>query len=103
MEGMPAPPGRDRRAVLKWFIENYPMGEEEREKMMRLYEENEKKQLNSLDDLKFLPRHFGVAIMRIAMGACRQSEEAPGQTMFPDVLLEKHCVFPLFVGVSMFI
>lgn len=98
-ESIVAPPGNDPKAVLKWFIEHYPMGAEEQEKMMRLYEENEKKPLANLDDLKFLPRHYGVAIMRIATGQhAYNPEEAPGQTMFPDTLLDKHCVFPLFCG-----
>ncbi len=99
VENMPAPPSGDPRAVLKWFVEHYPMSGEEREKMTRLYEENEKKPLTCLDDLKFLPRHYGVAIMRIATGQLAYNpEEAPGQSMFPDTLLDKHCVFPLFCG-----
>jgi type II secretory ATPase GspE/PulE/Tfp pilus assembly ATPase PilB-like protein len=99
LESMVAPPGSDPRAVLKWFIEHYPMPAEEREKMMRLYEENEKKPLTCLDDLKFLPRHYGVAVMRVATAHhAYNPEEAPGQTMFPDSLLDKHCVFPLYCG-----
>lgn len=99
VEHIVPPPGKDPRAVLKWFIEHYPHPDDEREKMMRLYEENEKKSIVSLDDLKFLPRHYGVAIMRIATGQhAYNPEEAPGQTMFPDTLLDKHCVFPLFCG-----
>jgi type II secretory ATPase GspE/PulE/Tfp pilus assembly ATPase PilB-like protein len=75
------------------------MSAEEREKMKRLLEENEKKPLTCLDDLKFLPRHYGVAVMRIATGHhAYNPEEAPGQTMFPDSLLDKHCVFPLYCG-----
>jgi type II secretory ATPase GspE/PulE/Tfp pilus assembly ATPase PilB-like protein len=99
VENMVPPPGNDPRAVLKWFNEHYPLGAEEREKMARLYEENEKKPLACLDDLKFLPRHYGVAIMHIATGQFAYNpEEAPGQSMFPDTLLDKHCVFPLFSG-----
>ena len=99
LEQAPMPPSNDPRAALKWFIEHYPLAAEEKEKMLRLYEENEKKPLNCLDDLKFLPRHYGVAMMRIATGLpCYNPEEAPGQTMFPDALLDKHCVFPLFCG-----
>lgn len=99
IEHMVPPPGNDPRGVLRWFVEHYPLPDEEREKMLRLYEENEKKPLNSLDDLKFLPRHFGVAVMRIASGHLAYNpEEAPGQTMFPDTLLDKHTVFPLYCG-----
>ena len=99
LERVVMPSGGEPRMALKWFIESYPLQPEEREKMMRLYEENEKKPLNSLDDLKFLPRHYGVAIMRIATGQhAYNPEEGPGQNMFPDSLLDKHCVFPLFCG-----
>jgi len=99
IEHMVPPPGNDPRGVFRWFIEHYPLAEEEKEKMHRLYEENEKKPFNSLDDLKFLPRHFGVAVMRIASGHLAYNpEEAPGQTMFPDTLLDKHTVFPLYCG-----
>ena len=99
IEKMVPPPGNDPRAVLRWFIEHYPLSEEEREKMLRLFEENEKKPLATLDDLKFLPRHYGVAVMRIATGQYAYNpEEAPGQSMFPDTLLDKHCVFPLYCG-----
>ncbi|HEX2746659.1 MAG TPA: GspE/PulE family protein, partial [Verrucomicrobiales bacterium] len=99
VEHITPPPVGDVKAVLKWFIENYPHVGDEKEKMLRLYEENEKKPLTNLDDLKFLPRHYGVAIMRIATGMhAYNPEEAPGQTMFPDALLDKHCVFPLYCG-----
>jgi type II secretory ATPase GspE/PulE/Tfp pilus assembly ATPase PilB-like protein len=98
VENLPLP-GKEPRAALRWFIENYPLSSEEQEKMMRLYEENEKKPLNNLEDLKFLPRHYGVAVMRMATGQLAYNpEEAPGQTMFPDTLLDKHCVFPLYCG-----
>ena len=99
LEHIVPPPGNDPRAVFRWFIEHYPQSEEEKEKLTRLYEENEKKPLASLDDLKFLPRHIGVAIMRVATGQhAYNPEEAPGQSMFPDTLLDKHTVFPLFCG-----
>ncbi len=82
-----------------WFVEKYPMSEDEREKMQRLVEEHGGKPLKSLEDLKFLPRHYGVAMMRLASGAqIYNPEEAPGQNLFPDTLLDKHNVFPLFCG-----
>ena len=89
----------DLNAAFSWFVESYPMSADDREKMQRLLEENGKKALNHIDDLKFLPRHYGVCIMRLATGAqIYNPEEAPGQNMFPDTLLEKHNVFPLYCG-----
>ncbi len=89
----------DLNAAFSWFVEQYPMSQDDREKMQRLLEEHGKKAFQTIDDLKFLPRHYGVCIMRLATGAqIYNPEEAPGQSMFPDTLLEKHNVFPLFCG-----
>jgi type II secretory ATPase GspE/PulE/Tfp pilus assembly ATPase PilB-like protein len=99
IEQLPAAPTGDAKAALHWFIGHYPLSPDEKEKMERLYEENENKQLNTLEDLKFLPRHYGAAILRIANGQhIFNPEEAPGQSMFPDTLLDKHTVFPLHCG-----
>ncbi len=99
VENLPAPPVGEPKAALRWFTENYPLSQDEKEKMMRLYEENENKPLASLDDLKFLPRHYNAAILRIATGQLAfNPEEAPSQNMFPDTLLDKHTVFPLYCG-----
>lgn len=91
--------GGDLNAAFTWFVEHYPMSVDDREKMRRLLDEQGKKAFQTMDDLKFLPRHYGVCIMRLATGAqIYNPEEAPGQSMFPDSLLEKHNVFPLFCG-----
>ena len=89
----------DLNAAFSWFTAHYPMSPDDREKMQRLLDEHGKKPLQLIDDLKFLPRHYGVCIMRLATGVpIYNPEEAPGQTMFPDTLLEKHNVFPLYCG-----
>ena len=100
VEAMTPPPrGGDLKAVARWFTEHYPMTAEEREKMVRLLDENDKKPFQTLDDVKFLPRHYGVAFMRLTTGQhAYNPEEAPGQQMFPDTLLDKHTVYPLFCG-----
>jgi hypothetical protein len=95
----PPPEGGEPKAVLGWFINNYPLIGDEKEKLQKLLEENSKKPLQSLDDLKFLPRHYGAAILRIATGQqAYNPEEAPSQSVFPDALLEKHMVYPLYCG-----
>ncbi len=96
---LPDPPKGDLKGVTKWFIDNYPLTGEEKEKLIRLYDENDKKAWNGLDDLKFLPRHYGVAMLKLATGQLIYNpEESPSQAVFPDALLEKHSVYPLFCG-----
>jgi type II secretory ATPase GspE/PulE/Tfp pilus assembly ATPase PilB-like protein len=91
--------GGDLNAAFSWFTAEFPMSQDDREKMQRLLEEHGKKAFHTMDDLKFLPRHYGVCVMRLATGAqIYNPEEAPGQSMFPDTLLEKHNVFPLYCG-----
>ncbi len=98
---IPAPPG-DLGGVFKWFCEFYPFSSpEEKEKMVRLQAENAEKSFQRLDDLAFLPRHFGVALWHLATGApVFNPEQAPAQSLFPAELLEKHTVYPLFIGDS---
>ena len=95
---LPPPPSEDGlKAVLDWFITSYPMADVEREKLKKLVEERGSKPVNGLDDLKFLPRHYGVAIIALHTPGQQiyNPEEAPGQSLFPDSLLEKHNVYPL--------
>lgn len=96
------PPNKDSgiKGVVDWFITSYPMGDVEREKLKKLVEERGNKPFNGMDDLKFLPRHYGVAIMALHNPELKvfNPEEAPGQTSFPDALLEKHNVYPLHVS-----
>lgn len=95
---MPAPPSEaGLKSVLDWYVANYPMSDIEREKLKKLVDERGPKPYNGLDDLKFLPRHLGIAILAMQSPGLQvyNPEEAPGQTVFPDALLEKHNVYPL--------
>ncbi|CAN5332587.1 hypothetical protein BH23VER1_BH23VER1_06400 [soil metagenome] len=95
----PPPEGTDFRSILDWFISTYPFSDDERQKMERLAQENASKPLQSIENLGFLPRHYPAAMMHWLTGdPCYNPEEAPGQDFFPDALLEKHGVFPLFCG-----
>jgi type II secretory ATPase GspE/PulE/Tfp pilus assembly ATPase PilB-like protein len=49
--------------------------------------------------LKTLPSGFGAALRHLCTGdACFNATLAPKQKAFPETLLEKHAVFPLYVG-----
>ena len=97
---VPPPEGADLAGMFSWFVEHYPFAsDEDAERMRRLYEENKDKPLKRLDDLLFLPRHYGVALYHLATGALVFNPEmAPAQNLFPPELLEKHSVYPLHIG-----
>lgn len=95
---LPAPPSEAGiKEVVDWFLKTYPMPDVDREKLQKLIDERGPKPYTGLDDLKFLPRHYGVAIVALQNPGLSvyNPEEAPGQSIFPDALLEKHNVYPL--------
>ncbi len=99
IRNLPAPPRGDVKEVTKWFATHYPLTGEEKEKYTKLIEENDTKPWNTLDDVKFLPRHYGAAMIRIAtMQKVFNPEEAPSQSVFPEALLEKHTCYPVYCG-----
>ncbi|MCB1096744.1 MAG: type II/IV secretion system protein [Verrucomicrobiae bacterium] len=99
-EGMPAPPQTGKVAdVMNWFLQYYPQSDRDREKFRKLIAENDDCDFSNLAGLKFLPRHYGAAFLSLATGhPVYNPEEAPAQTHFPDGLLEKHNVYPVFCG-----
>ncbi|MFN0128796.1 MAG: GspE/PulE family protein [Verrucomicrobiales bacterium] len=96
----PPPKDLDVAGVFAWFVENYPFAnEEEADRMRRLFDENKEKPMRRLEDLQFLPRHYGVALLHMATGVpVFNPEMAPSQNLFPPELLEKHSVYPLHIG-----
>lgn len=102
-EGTLTPPPREDglAAVCEWFVEHYPFADEvEREKMRKLFaDQPEGKKYTRPESLDFLPRHYGVALYHVATGTpVGNPELAPAQDRFPAQLLEKHTVYPLFLG-----
>jgi type II secretory ATPase GspE/PulE/Tfp pilus assembly ATPase PilB-like protein len=93
----PPPSDAGLKDVLDWFLASYPMPDVERDKLQKLIAERGNKPYAGLDDLKFLPRHYGLAIAALQSPGLQvyNPEEAPGQSIFPDALLEKHNVYPL--------
>jgi type II secretory ATPase GspE/PulE/Tfp pilus assembly ATPase PilB-like protein len=92
--------GSTPETVLKWLLAVYPFRDDER----HLLEES----LDSLSgvaaahvmSIKTLPAGFTAALRHLCTAdACFNASLAPRQKEFPDALLEKHAVYPLFSGV----
>ena len=88
--------GQNPISIIEWFIDNYPLSLDDRQKWKSLIRENEGNEILSPKDYKGLPRHYGVAFFKLFKNIqCFNPEEAPPQSLFPEQLLEKHVVYPL--------
>jgi type II secretory ATPase GspE/PulE/Tfp pilus assembly ATPase PilB-like protein len=84
---------------LKWLLSEYPFGEEERKRLEGCLEPLSAVAPNHVIGLKSLPPGYGAALRHLCTGeAVFNAALAPRQGEFPDTLLEKHGVFPLFIG-----
>lgn len=97
---LPPPPRESLAEVTQWFLEHYPFSsDDERERLRALYAENGDKPLKKPQDLGFLPKHYGVALHHIATAQpVFNPEQAPAQSLYPAELLDKHGVYPLYIG-----
>lgn len=83
--------------VLKWMIDAYPLSKSEREKLAGCEPAFGNIDMRRASDYKHLPRDFGVAFSFMTSGRPVFAPElAPMQDFFPDNLLEKHTVFPMY-------
>ncbi len=95
----PPPTTSTPHSIVDWFVANYPLGEAEKEKWEGLIADNQTIDIQRPSDYKGLPKHFGVAfVYLLSRQPCFNPEEAPAQSTFPDQLLEKHIVYPMFEG-----
>jgi type II secretory ATPase GspE/PulE/Tfp pilus assembly ATPase PilB-like protein len=86
--------------ALRWLLENYPFRDEEREKLQSALESLSGVSATHVLASKSLPPGFGPALRHICTGeAVFNASLAPRQSDFPDSLLEKHSVFPVYCGV----
>jgi type II secretory ATPase GspE/PulE/Tfp pilus assembly ATPase PilB-like protein len=93
------PPGPSPENALKWLLSEYPFRDDERERLQGCLEPLSAVAAANVVGLKSLPPGFGAALRRLCTGdAVFNPALAPRQSEFPDALLEKHGVFPLFVG-----
>ena len=86
----------------KWLLEKYPYEPADITKLTGFYEDQKGKS----DDLgithfNVVQRNMGIALHHLVSG-CRDyvysASEAPRQSFFPIPLLERHNVYPLFIG-----
>ncbi len=100
------PPSRDLEPsatperALRWLLENYPFSVDERERLSSALESLSGVSANHIVSVKSLPSGYGSALRHLCTGeTVFNASLAPRQSAFPEALLEKHSVFPLFVGV----
>jgi type II secretory ATPase GspE/PulE/Tfp pilus assembly ATPase PilB-like protein len=85
--------------LLKWLLKEYPFENDTRAKLEGCLPALSGLGFDQLASVKSLPSNFGPALRRLSTGdSCFNAEHAPPQTMFPETLLEKHGVYPLFIG-----
>jgi type II secretory ATPase GspE/PulE/Tfp pilus assembly ATPase PilB-like protein len=91
--------GSSPEAALRWLLAEYPFREEERERLTKALESLSGVAANHVIPVKALPAGYGAALRYLCTGeAVFNASLAPRQSTFPETLLEKHSVFPLFVG-----
>lgn len=100
---MPAPVPLDKgcspETALKWLLAGYPFSEEERNRLTGVLETLAGIGAAHIVGAKSLPSGLGGALRHLCTGEkVFNAALAPRQSSFPESLLEKHAVFPLFVG-----
>ncbi len=85
-----------------WLIENYPFETNLSERLSMLYSEAAQRSGRlEREDYNAMMPSLGVALQYLLDGPlllCYNPDEAPKQERFPAPLLEKHNVYPLYVG-----
>jgi len=92
--------GTSPEHALKWLLAEYPFREEERNQLQEALESLSGVAAAHVMSIKTLPTGFNTALRHLCTGdLCFNATLAPRQKEFPDNLLEKHAVYPLFSGV----
>jgi len=86
----------------EWLMEHYPFEPAEVTKMQGFYE-SQKEKHPKLEPSHFnsVMRNLGPALQHLVSGGralCFSASEAQRQTFFPLPLLERHTVYPLYIG-----
>ncbi|MCA1962514.1 MAG: GspE/PulE family protein [Prosthecobacter sp.] len=103
-EGMEAPHFDEMglEGTFEWLLEHYPYDEAEATKLRGFYEsQKEKNPRLGINHFNIVQRNLGVALnYMVTRGRdlCFSAAEAPRQNFFPLPLLERHNVYPLYIG-----
>jgi type II secretory ATPase GspE/PulE/Tfp pilus assembly ATPase PilB-like protein len=94
------PAGASPETAFKWLLQEYPYREDELKRLTESLETLSGVAANHVMQAKSLPPGYGTALRHLCTGElCFTPWLAPRQTGFPETLLEKHAIFPLFIGV----
>jgi len=86
--------------ALKWLLADYPFSDDERGRLTGILATMSGIGATHIIGAKSLPAGLGAALRYLCTGEkVFDASLAPRQSAFPEILLEKHSVFPLFVGV----
>lgn len=92
----------DLEGVFQWLLQNYPYEPGEVTKLRGFYDAaKEKCDKLTVTEFNSMGRNFGVALARLQSDGkahAYNAAEAPRQSMFPAHIIERHNVYPLFVG-----
>ncbi|SKA89697.1 Type II/IV secretion system protein [Prosthecobacter debontii] len=88
--------------TFRWLMENYPFEPSEVTKMQGFFE-SQKEKHPTLESSHFnsIQRNLGPALQYMVSGGralCFSANEAQRQSFFPLPLLERHTVYPLYIG-----
>lgn len=88
--------------TFQWLLQNYPYDPNDLIRLRGFYEASkEKKGTLALSDFNAIQRHLGVALNCMCSEGrtlCYSAQEAARQSFFPTQLLERHNVYPLYIG-----
>ncbi|MEI6492683.1 MAG: ATPase, T2SS/T4P/T4SS family, partial [Verrucomicrobiota bacterium] len=88
-------------SIATWLLQEYPLESDIRSKLERAKGNLAGVTVEGLSSVKSLPSHYGIALRYLSTGdACFNAEHAPPQNLFPESLLEKHAVYPMYCGVK---
>ncbi len=86
----------------EWLLKHYPYDDGEITKLKGFHKTaTEKKDQLNVADFNGIQRNLGVALRHLVSDGkvlVYNAQEAPRQTLFPSHLIERHNVYPLFVG-----